>query len=688
MWRMRDGFVGRGPASRQISSLLCRGFLPLRCAAVTLTAGLTLTVGLLLAAGVTLAASASLTATDQAVVSDATAPAPAGGLEPARDLDRFAAYLDGVVAAQFEDYDLAGLTIALVLDGRLALSRGYGFADLEARAPVDPATTLFRPGSVSKLFTWTAAMQLVEQGRIELDAPLARYVDQFELPERFGEPLTMNHLMGHAPGLEDGAAGYLFARSATALMPLADSLALRRPTQIWAPGTYSAYSNWATALAGLVVANVSGERFEDYVSGHIFEPLGMRHATFEEPLPEALAPHMAQGYTARYNSIAPMGFEFIGNFGPAGALSASAEDMARFMIAHVADGAYGESRILDPETARQMHARHFGHDSRVSGMAHGFIEQLENGERFIGHGGDTIAFHSQLVIHPDADFGLFLSFNAPDGARARAAVVSAVIDYFFPDPAPDPWGPAAPGDAEGSAERIARVSGAYRVNRRSFTRLEGVIALGRDVVVQPGPEGEIVLPGELLGGRYVEVAPYEFRQRGGGETLLFEADDAGVSRLFIGSVPIIAADKLGFWESATTHQTVMALTLVAALFVLINAVRRLRQPGPAGTARLARASLVTAAAAFLAFAAGLALVFGNVEFDDLIFEFPPAGTGAVLALAVLGALATLLALGLVVGVWRSPDCNVWQRLRYSFVVVVFALFVGVLGYWNLLGWRY
>jgi len=602
-------------------------------------------------------------------------------------MDHFQAYLDGVMAAQFRDWELAGMTFALVRDGELALSKGYGVASLASGEPVDPARTLFRPGSVSKLFTWTAVMQLVEQGRIDLDAPVSQYVTQFEVPEAFGEPLTMKHIMTHAPGLEDGAAGYLFADEVEDLVPLADSLAAHIPNQIWPPGTYSAYSNWSTAVAGLVVANVSGMSFEAYVAENIFKPLGMTQATFEEPLPAELADDMAQGYKPKYNGIEPMGFEFIKNFGPAGALSAAAEDMAKFIVAHVSDGALGEGRILEPETTRQMHSRLFAHDPRVAGMAHGFYEIRRNGVRFVGHGGDTIAFHSELVIHPETDFGFFLSFNTPAGARARAAVVDAVIDYFYPgDGGAEPVIPAEP--LEGSAERIAAIAGAYRLNRRSFTKLEGVLGLVGDLAIGPGPDGEIVVPGEGIGGRYAEVEPYVFRKRGRQETFVFQHEDGRVVRAFVGSLPIMVADKLAFWEAAGNHQLILALGLLAALFVLLNAIRNRGQKGPGGQARIARLSLILASVSFLAFVVGLGVVFGGMDMDQAIFDFPPPGTGVVMLIPLLGALFTVTSAGLLVGVWRAPDCSVWQRLRYTYVTGIFVLLVLVLGYWNLLGWRY
>ncbi|MEM8767948.1 MAG: serine hydrolase domain-containing protein [Pseudomonadota bacterium] len=607
-----------------------------------------------------------------------------GGLA---ELSRFEIFLEGVMAAQFRDYDLAGMTFVLVRDGRQVLSRGFGVANLETGAPVDPAMTLFRPGSVSKLFTWTAVMQLVEAGRLDLDAPVATYVDQFELPEAFGVPLTLTHLMTHAPGLEDGAAGFLFADEVEDLVPLADSLAAHIPEQIWAPGTFSAYNNWATALAGLVVANVSGMSFEDYVSANIFEPLGMAQATFEEPLPAGLAPHMAQGYWNEHGGIAPMDFEFIKNFGPAGALSASADAMGRFILAHINGGGLGQARILEAATVERMHGALFAHDERVAAMAHGFYEIRRNGERFIGHGGDTIAFHSQLVLKPESGFGFFLSFNTPEGARARTAVVDAILDYFYPgDGGRAPELPAAP--LAGSAERIAKVAGAYRMNRRAFTKLEGVIALAGDLVVAPGIAGEITIAGNL-GGRFVEVEPYRFRKRGRQETLVFQTGENGaVERALVGSLPIMVADRLPFWATASNHQLVIVLALLSALFVLINACRPRTGPALAGPARWARLSQIAAAASFLAFALGFAVVFSGTSMNEMIFDFPPPGTGVLLLLPMLGALCTALCLGLLVPVWRAEACNGWQRLRYSWVCLIFSVLVAVLAYWNLLGWRY
>jgi hypothetical protein len=390
---------------------------------------------------------------------------------------------------------------------------------------------------------------------------------------------------------------------------------------------------------------------------------------------------------AKFGGIEPMGFEFVKNFGPAGALSASAEAMAKFVIAHVHDGAYGDTRILEADTARLMHSRLFAHDPRVAGMAHGFYEIVRNGQRFVGHAGDTIAFHSQLIIQPESNFGFFLSFNTPDGARARTAVVDAVIDYYYPGDE-QPVVPAEPLD--GSDLRIANVVGAYRLNRRSYTQLEGLPGLAGDLTVAAGQAGEILVPAPGgFGGRFVEVEPYVFKKRGRQELLVFETT-AGeqVSRVFIGSMPIMVGDRLSAWEAARNHQLVIILAALAALFVLINSMRNRRSDSLSGSVGLAKISLNLASACYLLFAAGMGLVFGNADMERLIFDFPPVGTGVVLVLPLLGVIFTTLCVVMLVPVWRSWECNVWQRIRYSYVTAVFTLLAGVLWYWNMLGWHY
>jgi CubicO group peptidase (beta-lactamase class C family) len=597
---------------------------------------------------------------------------------------RFEAYLDGLMAAQFSDYKLAGATFTLIYDYEPVFTKGYGFADIATQSPVEPYRHLFRPGSVSKLFTWTAVMQLVEQGKLDLNTDVGEYVTQFDIPNSFDTPLTLTHLMTHTPGLEDGAAGYLFADEPEDYIGLANALERYMPEQVIAPGTYAAYSNWATGLAGLIVANVSGMSFEEYVARNIFAPLGMTQATFEEPLPPELADDMATGYVEVHGALDPFGFEYIKNFGPAGALSASAGAMSKFMLMHLNEGRYKGVAVLQPETVKLMHSKLHAHDPHVAAMAHGFYEIWRNGTRFIGHGGDTIAFHSELVLDDANGFGFFISFNAGPGAEARGAIVDGVIDYFYPPAAAKlPSQPPA-----GSAQRIAEVVGAYRLNRRSHSKLEGIVGLAGDLKVAPGPAGgiELAIPGRS--GRFVEVEPWVFQQVDRQERLVFEVDEDGrVTHGFIASLPIMAAEKLSWWEQASTHQLILVTGVLAALFTIINTVRN-RGLWLSGAAQWGRRVITAAAICYLLFVIIFALVLAGVDMNRVVFEFPPAGTSVALLFALFGTIFTAVSAGLLVPVWRSKQCAGGARWRYLWLVCVFVAFSLVLAYWNLLGWNY
>ena len=312
---------------------------------------------------------------------------PNGGTRGVRDRGELEAFLDGVMQANLRDKHVAGATVAVVKDGALYFAKGYGWSDVAHRTPVNAERSLFRIGSVSKLFTWTAVMQLVEQGKLDLDADVNRYLD-FKIPATYPQPITLRHIMTHTPGFEENGRD-LISDDSVHIMPMREWLTTHMPARVRPPGTYSSYSNYATALAGYIVQRVSGMSFDDYVEQRILVPLGMTQTTTRQPLPARLKGDVSRGYTWGAGEYKAHPFEIIGGAAPAGAVSSSATDMAKFMLAHLEGGALGTSRILAESTTARMHARTFAHDPRLPGFALGFYEKSSHGLRIIGHGGDT-----------------------------------------------------------------------------------------------------------------------------------------------------------------------------------------------------------------------------------------------------------------------------------------------------------
>src|SRR6476661_7265458 len=368
------------------------------------------------------------------------------------------AFLDGFVPMQLEREDIAGAVVLVVKDGSILFAKGYGYSDVEKKTPVTVDATLFRPGSVSKLFTWTAVMQLVEQGKLNLDRDINEYLD-FKIPAKFGKPITLRNIMTHTPGFEEQIKD-LITEDAAPGATLKQHLVTHIPERIFRPGTTPAYSNYGASLAGYIVERISGRPFNDYVAENIFKPLGMTHSTFAQPLPAELKPLMSSGYRLGSGKSKP--FEIIEE-APAGALAATAADLSHFMIAHLQGGTFENGQILRPETTAKMHERQFGVSPALNGMCLGFYEESRNGHRIIGHGGDTIYFHSDLHLMPDTGLGFLVLYNSAGKGdiSPRTALWEHFLDRYFPY-TPSKVEKLATADADAKT-----VTGHYLSSRRS-----------------------------------------------------------------------------------------------------------------------------------------------------------------------------------------------------------------------------
>jgi CubicO group peptidase (beta-lactamase class C family) len=634
---------------------------------------------------VVLAASASASVEYQAVANAAPQPQPRAQPLSAAELTEF---IDGAMAIQLDAKPAAGATISVVKDGALLLAKGYGYADVEKRVPVDPDRTLFRPGSTSKLFTWTAVMQLVEQGKLDLDADVNMYLKDLQIPRTHAEPVTLRNLLTHTAGLEDGGLGYLIGRSEKDLAPLGDFLELhmpartRPPTKDFASGINASYSNWGTALAGHIVATVSGMAFDDYIERNIYQPLGMTSSSFREPLPPGLRERMSQGYRFKNGEFEKQGFEFIHNFGPAGSMSTTATDMAKFMLAHLNDGALGEARILKPETAQLMHARALSPNPALSGGALGFYETWINGRRAIGHGGDTVFFHTQMLLVPEENFGVFVSFNTDNAGFAAVDVARAVVKHVAPAELP------ALKIRTDAKERNARYAGSYRALRHSYTKAEKVFAAFGDFSVAAMPDGTLMLRDilEAHPTKWVEVGDGVFRQQLDDTFVAFVGGEGGRATHMVGPFAPIAFARVAWYESPVLHGVLILIGVALFISTLVGAIRR-RKADRAGTPglRWARWALAAAGVLLIGFLLGIVIsVAGGI--DELIFGYPTAFYVA-LALPLLALLPTALAIYYAVQLWRTRAWTLGARVHYSAALVTVLLFFLVLNYWNLIGYR-
>jgi CubicO group peptidase (beta-lactamase class C family) len=480
--------------------------------------------------------------TSAATASQSTDSQPGEG--PFTNSDELEGFVDDVMAERIGT-TTPGATVAIVSEDAPILTKGYGAADVDADVPVRADETVFRVGSVGKLVTYTAVMQGVENGVLDLDTDVNSYLGDsaVTVPATYDDPVTLRHLGTHTAGFESALDPDIVA-DPTALDPLEVVLTNHQPSRIRPPGDLVGYSNYGAALAGHVVAKAHETTFEEYVQSKLFEPLGMTHSTFSQPVPDdqpgdLAAPHVRDG-----DSFLAADDVYI-NMRPAGSLSATATDMAAFMRAHLGDGAVGNTRILDADTAEAMHSRHHVRHPAVTNWRYGFHEYGNPEVNLIGHSGATVNFTSYLLLAPDDDVGIFVGFNSNPSEGPKAVVDEIVAEYELQQAATTP----TPTSRPGGQERAETVAGEYSLTYLPQSGPLQVVDLLEHLTVEPAANGRLrttTLEGDAR--QWVETEPYVYDEVGGHDVLAFEVTDGEVDVLNINSEPTGVYQPVPFHE--------------------------------------------------------------------------------------------------------------------------------------------
>src|SRR5215218_651329 len=604
------------------------------------------------------------------------------------------AFLDEELGREMEKYHIAGAAVSVVKDGQLFFAKGYGYADLENKIPVDPEQTMFRIGSVGKLFTWTAVMQLVEQGKLDLDEDINDYLD-FRIPDTYPQPITLKDLMTHTSGFDDRLLESLVS-DADDQVSTREWLISNMPARARPPGDIASYSNYNAMLAGYIVAQVSGQPYDQYIQEHILNPLDMVHSTAQSPMPPDLRAHSSVGYTYEDGD-----FQAYPNYTaqpavlPSGAHQASVTDMARFMIAHLQDGRYSdaniaEARILNESTMQQMHSTVYTPDLRLLGTAYGFFDFSDNGQRTIGHSGYIPPMYSLLLLLPDQNLGVFVAYNSEGGGELtnqHLGFQRAFFDHYYPAPAVESIKPPA-----AFAERAGRFEGSYRMTQGSHTTLEKVAGLFGAVEISDTGDGTLLLATPWFERRFVEVEPLYFRQVDGPFGIVFREDDQGrITHMFTDFTPMFAFEKLNWYETSGFNIALalgcvlMFLSMIPVILIRFIRDRRLSSDRKSASrgARAAYWIIGGISVLNLLFVIGTVLWFNPVPVFGVSIIYK-----IVLGAGVLGAVLTVGALVYSVLAWKNSYWGIAARVHYTLVTVAAVAFVWFLNYWNVLGWRF
>jgi len=625
-----------------------------------------------------------------AVTAESSLAAQAASSGPAGPVE-MEAFIDGIMADQMDSNHIPGAVVSMVKDGRLVFTRGYGYSDYENKIPVDAERTLFRVGSVSKLFVWTAVMQLFEQGKLSLDADINTYLD-FKIPATYPQPITMKNLMSHTAGFEDN--GYkMYRLQAEDLISLSQYVKTRIPARVYPPGKIAAYSNYGASLAGYIVERISGLPFADYVEKYIFSPLGMAHSSFRQPLPTNLAPGVSYGYNFYQDQYLKSGFEFVRDY-PAASMTSTAVDITQFMLAHLQNGQLGASRVLLEKTAQQMHSQLFSPDPRLPGMAYGFMEKSLNGESLLWHGGDTTFFSAGLYLIPNQNLGLFVATNAPGGDIARDMLIRKFMDRYYPA-APVAFTPAqAP--AANFASRMTPFVGTYIASRNNYTTPAKVMATMQSYSISlDGDSLTFSLPGKTF--HLVEIEPGLLRDRDDPSfKVALQTDETGQTYLFFPG-PNFTFIKVPWYDDITFITLLIAIAVGLFSYTVTIWIKgaiawlRKRQTGllQPGNAILSRCARLTAALFGVLLFIGVACLQVGLSTVDPSLGFPAFTFGEPPLINLLPILAYLLAgLGALMLVftplaWIRRLWSLRGRLFYSLLTLSALSMLWVFWFWEL-----
>ncbi|ATD09566.1 serine hydrolase domain-containing protein [Pseudoalteromonas piscicida] len=623
------------------------------------------------------------------------------------DLKGLRTYVDDWVKKARGQYNLPGVAVTIVKDGEIVLLKGYGFADVYSQAMAKPNKTLFRIGSITKTMTALAVMQLVEQGKLSIDTDINEYLSEFKIPDTFKAPITIRALLSHRAGFEEADAGNLFVENASEMLSTERYLATHMPKRIWPPGVNVSYSNYGFALLGYLVELQSGMDLATYMEQHIFSVLGMQNTTLREPVKTsaaltAMKPELQQQLATGYfrdrqgNNIAKP-FEFIGHVGGAGAISATAHDMALYMSALMGDN----NLFVQPTTQKTMIHRLYDDRPLATGIAHGMFNGKLKGYEQRYHSGATQTFAANMVIFPEVQLGIFVSTNVMgSGAHFVEALPTAILNKFYRN---KPINLVKPSQLSTSSQaniytqvlkqqvsqpNLEDYTGTFLSTRRSYTQLEKLAALDAAAEIAIDDQNRLVMmvAGNKIKLKHLEADVFQAGARDA-PIFYFYRDGTGTVNRFSASMWSGDYERVSFLQSPLFFNLALAISSLLSLSTLLFSFVRARK-----SKRLDQLEKLACFSSSMILAAVLGFILMNagIVFDEYQFHasFPTVEVKLLLSLVIAIVLTTFLKVLSLPIMLRMSDLYWFYKIHYVIFTLSCLSFIYAFWIWNAVGFNY
>lgn len=594
--------------------------------------------------------------------------------------------MDDLMSTGLEQLHIPGAAVVVTKGEDIFFSKGYGYADLERSTAFDSAQTIVPVGSLTKSFSASAAMQLVERGQLDLHEDINRYLRSYQASQYDNHPFHMHHLLTHTSGLDEAVYG-INSHTPTGALTAEEYLRdyFQKQPPIREPGSQYDYSNVAYGLIGNVVEQVSGQQLNDYFKAKLFAPMDMPSATLDVPVDN---PKLAQSYYWQDGSYEKQPFSYI-HLPGAGALSVTPKEFSHYLITHLNEGLYGGQRVLKSDTVAAMHAQQFAVDERLDGVGYGFFRgELENGIPMLWATGEIDGFISEMVLIPSHELGIFVTVNAANsGLALHGAVVNAIAERLPAEEQADTSKSlqTAVNEEDNLPEEVA---GVYQATLNpvhgwgKWIRMLGSMKY----TVSLQDEHTLIVNGEFPNEN--QTTDRVFQTAGDG--LLVEKE--GSNRLLLyqqdGVWTLIAPDSKTFKQTAIWHQSRMLLINYAAaslFFILALLVWVVRYVNRAIRRTQARISTSLAVIALLnTVFLGVQFIYGN---SQIVYGYPAWYIWGICTLPLISALIAMWVIivnanKLLRGEGRGRSTG---KIMFAVITLLHTIY---LYYWNFLPIHY
>lgn len=572
-----------------------------------------------------------------------------------------------------------GLSVAVSHDGKLLTARGFGMADPVGGKFVEAENTVFRVASVSKPLTAACVLKLVDEGKLKLDVDVNTYLKRVKIPEKFGEPITLTHLLTHTAGFEDKNFGTA-APSADKVMSLEKYLRRNIPERVTPPGVAIAYSNQGYAIAGLVVQDVAGVPFEEFANEQILKPLGMSSTSF---LPkDDLMKRLALGHEIIKWSYISQPFDFL-HCSPPGGVLTTGPDYSKFLNAVLTGKGADGSAFLSESSLQLMRESQFRHHPKMPGWTLGFWERRQGKLIGFGHGGDLRGYAADVSVWPTERLAIFVAYNCAEerGDSLRDRFQREFLTHFVPA-ARDSDPPVTPQKAE--PEALVRRAQYFGL-RRNQSGLDKLAILAGVVSIVPAgwsSNGDLILGGN----RWKKIDSDLYESKDGRLAAIRPAEESTPEMLFIGTN---AFDRSAWYDDIFLQLSLIELAVIAGVFSIVIGLGGLirRWSGGAPTALRSFWLLSAFAGFFLILSAGgLQLASSLIPKYDFTHGLPIA-VFVVLICFHIAAILCLLSIGACLWGWIQRRGSLGARLFSLFIASGQLSFLWIAWHWNILGFQ-